>query len=198
MIKAFSLGAITLFSLSTTLWASEGASYDCSKVTSGSVEAMICDDTQLSALDQQMAEVYAAAQAKAVNEHPASLKSEQRGWLKARDECWKQEDKNQCIADAYTQRIAELQARYRLVKITNVLTYACNNNPGDELVVSHFATQPTTLIADYSDSTSLMFRQPSADGMQYQGRNESIAFKAEEAVLVWGYEAPPIMCRIVN
>lgn len=198
MIKAFSLGAIALLSLSPRLWASEAASYDCSEPSIGTIDAMICRSPALSSLDQQMSEVYAAAQAKAVNEHPASLKSEQRGWLKGRDECWKQDDKNQCVTDAYTQRIAELQARYRLIKIADVLTFACNDNPDDELVVSHFATQPATLIADYRESLSLMYRQPSADGVQYQGRNESIAFKANEAVVVWGYEAKPVICKIVN
>ncbi|MGD2000552.1 MAG: hypothetical protein PVJ00_08285 [Desulfobacterales bacterium] len=60
-----------------------GPSFDCSKAA-GSIEQMICKDDTLSPLDHKMAEVYAAASQKAVNEHPPVLKAEQRGWIKGR------------------------------------------------------------------------------------------------------------------
>ena len=63
-----------------------GPSYACDKVKAGSIEAMICEDTELSALDRKLAGVYAAASKKAINEHPPLLKAEQRGWIKGRNE----------------------------------------------------------------------------------------------------------------
>ncbi|MEH6492478.1 MliC family protein [Halopseudomonas sp.] len=190
----------TLLVLTATqpLHAAEGPSFDCSKAQADSIEQMICDDSSLAALDLQLVEIYSAAQKEAVNEQPPMLKAEQRGWLSGRNECWKEEDKNACVSNAYRLRIAELQARYRLADMTGVLTYACDNNPANELVVTHFATTPPTLIADYGDSTSLMYQQTSNEGSQYRGRNESIAFNQDEAVVVWGYEATPMHCKSVN
>ncbi len=183
---------------SQSLHADEAPSFDCAKAEADSIEQMICDESGLSALDRQLAEVYSAAKKEAANEQPPTLKTEQRGWVSGRNDCWKEDDKNACVSNAYTLRIAELQARYRLADMTGGITYACDNNPANELVVSHFATSPATLIADYGDSTSLMYKQASTEGGQYSGRNENIAFNEDEAVVVWGYGATPMRCERVN
>jgi hypothetical protein len=47
-----------------------GPSYACDKVRPGSIEAMICGDKELSALDRKLSEVYAAASQKATDEAP--------------------------------------------------------------------------------------------------------------------------------
>ncbi|MCB1609545.1 MAG: MliC family protein, partial [Xanthomonadales bacterium] len=36
---------------------------------------------------------------------------------------------------------------------------------------------------------------PAASGSQYQGRNESIWIKGDEALVVWGFEAPQMRCQ---
>ena len=56
-----------------------GPSFACEKVKAGSIEAMICGDAELSALDRELSNVYAAASKKAANERPPLLKAEQRG-----------------------------------------------------------------------------------------------------------------------
>ena len=93
------------------------------KVEAGSIEEMVCKDKGLSALDRRLAEVYAAASKKAVNEQPPVLKAEQRGWIKGRNDCWKSDDRRKCVEDNYRLRIAELQAKYRLVPGTGPVTY---------------------------------------------------------------------------
>ena len=173
----------------------EGPSYSCEKVEAGSIEAMVCEDTELAALDRKLAEVYAAASTKALNERPPLLKAEQRGWIKGRDECWKSDDKNRCVADEYRRRIAELQARYRLVAATGPVTYVCDGNPANEVVATYFQTEPPTLIAERGDSVSLMFVQPSASGTKYQGRNESLWEHQGEAMITWGFGADEMRCK---
>ena len=64
-----------------------GPSYACDGVEPGSVEALICADRQLSALDRKLSDVYAAASKQATSERPPVLKAEQRGWIKGRNEC---------------------------------------------------------------------------------------------------------------
>jgi uncharacterized protein len=170
------------------------ASFDCSKAAAGSVEALVCKTPALSAQDDQLAKVYKQAQAKAKNEKPPTLKAEQRGWLKGRDECWKADDKNQCVADQYQRRIAELQARYQLVPGKGPVHFVCDKQAAKEVIVTFYATEPPTLIAELGDSTALMYAQPAASGSKYQGRNESFWEHQGEATVVWGYEAPEMKC----
>ena len=152
-------------------------------------------DGELSNLDRKLTGVYSEASRKAANEHPPTLKAEQRGWIKGRDDCWKSTDKRQCVGDSYTYRIAELQAKYRLVSATSPIVYACDGNRSNEVVATFFQTDPPTLIAEHGDSVSLMYAQPSGSGSKYQGRNESFWEHQGEAVVTWGYEAPEMRCK---
>ncbi|WP_101758826.1 MliC family protein [Oceanicoccus sp. KOV_DT_Chl] len=175
---------------------SASPSFVCNGVREGSIEALVCADETLAALDRSLAQVYAAATAKAGNEQPPVLKAEQRGWIKGRNDCWKAEDKNQCITTEYQHRIAELQARYRLVASNGPYRFSCDNNPAKEVVVTYFETVPATLIAEHGDSVSLMYRQPAASGSFYQGGNESFREHQGEAQIVWGYQAPVMRCQL--
>jgi len=172
----------------------QGPSFSCDKIEPGSVEEMICQDEGLSALDRQLADGYAAASKKAAEEQLPVLKAEQRGWIKGRNDCWKSEDELECVRDGYQQRIAELQATYRLVPENGPYTYDCGGDSGGALIVSFFETDPPTLIAERSDSVSLMVLQPSASGSKYQGRNEVFWEHQGEAMLAWGFEAPEMKC----
>ncbi|MDX1269510.1 MAG: MliC family protein, partial [Oceanisphaera sp.] len=151
----------------------QGPAFACDKVKAGSIEAMICEDQTLSALDRKLSGVYTAALQKVTNEHPPVLKAEQRGWIKGRNDCWKSDDKRACVEGEYQRRIAELQASYRLVPHHGPVRFICGNNPANEVITTFFETEPPTLIAERGDSVSLMFLQPSASGAKYQGRNES-------------------------
>lgn len=168
--------------------------FDCSQVEADSIEQQICQNASLSALDRTMAEVYKSAQRKASNEHPPVLKAEQRGWIKGRNDCWKSDDQPTCIADSYRLRIAELQARYRLVEAKGPLFYSCDDTPAKEVAASFFSTEPPTAIVEFGDSSSLMYLQQTASGARYQGQNESFWEHHGEAVVVWGYEAPEMRC----
>ena len=172
-----------------------GPSFACDKVRAGSIEAMICSDQALSALDRKLSGVYAAASSKAKNEHPPLLKAEQRGWIKGRNDCWKAGDTRGCVLDEYDRRIAELQARYRLVSGSGPVRFICDDSPVSEVLATFFRTDPPTLIAERGDSVSLMYLQPSGSGTRYQGRNESFWEHQGEAAIIWGYGAPEMRCR---
>ncbi|MFH7564277.1 MULTISPECIES: MliC family protein [Oceanimonas] len=176
----------------------QGPSFSCEAVTPGSTEEMICNDAGLATQDRQLAEVYEQAQAKAADEHPPTLKASQRGWIKGRNECWKSADQRTCVREQYQLRTAELQARYRLVPARGPFAFSCNGNPANEVVITHFDTEPATLIAEYGDSVSLMYVQPSASGSRYEGRNESFWEHQGEATVRWGYKAPEMTCVIAQ
>lgn len=187
--------AIAAGALARASAAAEGPSFSCAEVKAGSIEELVCKDGSLSALDRTLADVYAAAAKKATNEHPPVLKAEQRGWIKGRDECWKSDDERACVENQYKRRIAELQAKYRLVAHTDPVTYACDDAPGSEVVATFFETDPATLIAERGDDVSLMYVQPSGSGAKYQGRNESFWEHQGEATIVWGFGARPLHCK---
>ena len=176
----------------------EGPSFDCTGVESGSIEELICTDDELSAMDRTLAHVYGEASEKAVNEHPPVLKAEQRGWIKGRDDCWKSDDLRTCVEDAYRLRIAELQALYRLVPTRGPVFYQCGGQPANEVVATFFDTEPPTAMVERGDSSSLMFRRPSASGSRYEGRNESFWEHHGEATVTWGYDGPELHCVAVD
>ena len=173
-----------------------GPAFDCRKVKSGSIEAMICGDAELSELDRKLAGVYSAATARAKNEHPPVLRAEQRGWVKGRNDCWKSAEQRSCVRDEYERRIAELQARYRLVPSRGPFAFVCDDNPANEVTVTYFETEPSTMIAERGDSVSLMFQQVAASGAKYQGRNESFWEHQGTATITWGYGAPQMRCAL--
>jgi len=196
-MKTFRFNTITMLT-TALLWVGMATaadpSFDCGKVQADSIEGLICQDDELAALDRKLAEVYAAAAKKATNEQPPVLKTEQRGWIKGRNECWKSDDPRQCVADNYRRRSAELQARYRLLPGEGPVIYACDGDPRNEVIVTFFKTDPPTLMAERGDQVSLMYRQPSGSGAKYQGRNESFWEKGEEAIVTWGYDSPEMRC----
>jgi uncharacterized protein len=192
-LSVLALGWLAVSSAS----AAQGPAFDCTAVQPDSIEKMICNDSGLGELDRKLAEVYAAAKKKAKNEHPPVLQAEQRGWIRGRNECWKSSDKRACVEGEYKHRIAELQARYRLVPGTGPVTYVCSGSARDQVAATFFATDPPTLYAERGDSISLMFLQQSGSGSKYQGQNESFWEHHGEALVTWGHAAPEIRCRKV-
>ena len=189
----------SIFVLASGCWAiagtamAEGPSFDCSNA-SGRIEEMICDDDELSALDRKLDRIYAAALKKAINQRPPMLKAQQRGWIKGRNDCWKGKHPRGCAASSYRLRIAELQARYRLVPQNGPFWYICDGDPRNEVVVTFFKTDPPTLIAERGEQVSLMYRQASGSGSKYQGRNETFWEHQGEVTIVWGYRSPEMIC----
>jgi uncharacterized protein len=172
-----------------------GPSYDCSTVASTSIEALVCQSDELSALDRQLAEVYAAARKKAVNAHPPTLKAEQRGWIKGRNDCWKATDIPACVKLSYQSRIAELQALYQLLPGKGPFSFGCDGNPLNEVIVTFYPTEPPTLVAERGDRMSLMYASPSASGAKYEGQNEMFWEHQGEASIRWGYQAAEMRCK---
>lgn len=172
-----------------------GPSFACDNVQAGSTLDMICQDSDLSALDHELNAVYQAAAAKVTAGQRSILRTEQRGWIKGRDDCWKSADIYGCIVKEYQHRIAFLQASYGLIPGTGPISYLCDNKPDNNIVVTYYPTDPPTLIARYRNSTSLMFLQVAASGTRYQGRNETFWEHQGEALVTWGYGTLKMHCR---
>jgi uncharacterized protein len=181
----------------TCLWlipapAAEAAtpSFDCAKA-SHEIETLICGDDGLAALDRKLQDTFKEAVnvVEKMPNHGAALsdmKAYQRGWIKGRDDCWKADDKRQCTETAYRNRIAELQARYVLIKGHALVFYTCNGNPSDEVVATFFDTDPQSVRLERGDTTKIALQAISASGARYEG-DFGLEFwiKGDEAMVSW-------------
>ncbi|WP_295392727.1 lysozyme inhibitor LprI family protein [uncultured Thiodictyon sp.] len=95
--------------LALPAWAAD-PSFRCSKVAH-EVEDLICKDGELADLDRQLSGLYGVVLRHTPPSQQRQLKSEQRGWLKGRNDCWKDSDQRGCVKAAYEDRIRELQDR---------------------------------------------------------------------------------------
>ncbi|MCQ2003682.1 MliC family protein [Rhizobium sp. NRK18] len=196
LAKTASVAAAGLLTV-TCLWpisapAANAASpsFDCTKA-SHEIETLICGDGGLAALDRKLQDTFRKA-VDVVQKMPnhgsalSEMKAYQRGWIKGRDDCWKADDKRQCTMDAYRNRIAELQARYVLIKGHAPVFYTCNGNPADEVVATFFDTDPQSVRLERGDTTEIALQAISASGARYEG-DFGLQFwiKGDEAMVTW-------------
>lgn len=144
-------------------------SFDCSRAE-GSVQELICSDTELSMLDRRLDELYRKGQETFPEEEIATLKATQRGWIKGRDECWKAEDMDSCARDEYTRRITELEIQTGNTEVPAPTLYSCDDG---RLLTAYFYNRtlmPALMLGD-GENQSLLFQEVAASGARYQGRN---------------------------
>jgi uncharacterized protein len=169
-------------------------SFDCSQKLVSSIEQRICRDAKLAGLDREWADVSAAAVAKSTAADAQSLQASQRSFIKSRNDCWKNNDVQGCVENSYRRRIAELQARYALVKAVGTARYKCPGSPEQEAAADFFATDPPTAIVQYAGATQLMFVAPSGSGARYTGGNRQLWEHQGVALLNWGPGAREMSC----
>jgi uncharacterized protein YecT (DUF1311 family) len=173
----------------------QGPTFDCTKAQ-GEVEALICSDASLAALDRKLDGVYKAASAKASGTLATRLREDQRGWISGRNDCWKAKQQTWitatwtvdtvkgCVEAQYRLRASELQAVWRLVPPKTV-SHACQNNPANEVVASFFETDPPTIRLERGDRTVTLWRVGAAGEGKYEGQNVSLVHKGDALTVSW-------------
>lgn len=171
-------------------------SFDCTKVEGSSVEQLICNDDKLSELDRKLSANFKEAETKAENKSLATLKATQRGWIKGRNDCWKNSDQRQCVIDNYEMRISELQAEYSLVKASSSSTYICPDDAKTPIEVTYFLSEIPTAKAKRGEQQSFMYGHADSKGMVYKGPNETLSLYGEEINVSWGYDSAVVQCKL--
>ncbi len=93
--------------------------FDC-RLAKKAVEQWICASPELMQADLRLNEIYRTAQAKPDGDTAlAALRTDQLRWLRQRNRCESQD----CVAQAYAQRAAELQASNRRVRVLNDVVF---------------------------------------------------------------------------
>ena len=174
----------------------QGPSFNCAKAQ-GEVEKLICSDASLIKLDHKLKQTYKAATAKAKGKLAAQLRTEQRGWIKGRNDCWKANGQQTwmtaswtvntfqgCVDAQYRMRISDLQSAWRLLAPTT-RTYACENNPANELVLNSFEPAPATIRLERGDRTVTMWLVGTASEKYYEGQNISLKDEGNAVKVNW-------------
>ena len=173
----------------------QGPTFDCARAK-GEVEMLICSDASLAALDRKLDGVYKSVSVKAKGNLATKLRSEQRSWVKGRNDCWKARDKTwitatwtvetvkDCVAAQYRLRTSELQSVWQLVPPKTVF-YGCQNNPANEVVANFFATDPATIRLEHGDRTVTLWQVGATSEGLYEGQNVNLVHKGNEAKVNW-------------
>ncbi len=185
LVAAVCLGCAATTARAEAQTAAPGPSFDCSKANS-EVEKLICADRGLADLDHKLAGVYEAALRKAKDDVPSWLRTQQRGWVKGRNECWKAKDADNpvylteswiatdvrsCVEGEYRLRIAELQVRFQLVPGKKPAFYSCNGEPANQVVATFFETDPPAASFERGDRTVVGFQVKTTSVVRYEGQN---------------------------
>lgn len=166
-----------------------GPSFPCGEA-SGQVEELICADAALARQDWALAAAYRKALGRIEGDDAqrSYLKAEQRGWIKGRNDCWKESDVRACVSTSYSERHATLQARYGLMEAGETQVWACGDRD-ETLYVTAFMTEPPTVNLVMSDQATTGIRRRSASGARYEAPFGVIFWmKGEEAILAWPQE----------
>lgn len=139
-------------------------SFDCAKAES-EAETMVCADYGLAALDNRLAEVYAAELAKP--DAVKDLAARQRGWVKGRDECWKADDKKLCVEEEYRTRIAELQINSPGAMAASAVEFKCDDNSKPFTMAYYNELDDKPAVITLGNDQAIIFPQPAASGTQY-------------------------------
>ncbi len=180
------LTALGLF-LTTPALSEESPAFDCTKAKS-SAEKLICEDADLAKLDRLIADRYAAAleAIKGLDTGSAraekTLRANQRGWIKGRDDCWKAADLRECVEAAYLRREGQLVARWMLEEPKGVFFWGCGGNPANEVVTVFFDTTLPSVRFERGDTIDTGSLVRTASGSRYEGSfGRSIWIKGDRA-----------------
>lgn len=159
-------------------------SIDCSQSAS-IVEQTVCGSDALIALDSKLVDVYATASRAAGADQKNRLAADQQRWLNERRACGEASDRDGCIKERYLQRIADLQAQFKLVPSRGPFRFVCNGDPNGVLVAQYFETDPASARFTYDGRTVTAFIQRSGSGARYGGPSVSYWEHQGEASVVW-------------
>ncbi|WP_429041527.1 MliC family protein [Aeromonas media] len=188
------LGTLALMPL---LASAATPSFDCTKAHSAA-EQLVCQDAGLAALDNELATLYPKAMNQLSAEQQKTEKAMQRGWIKGRNECWKESDSRQCVEESYQLRITELQIKGGQLRVPSPVDYQCDGGIRLSTYFYNEAKRPAAVI-NLSEGTQqsqvLAFEAPSASGARYEGQNLTLLTKGNEARLE-RYDQAARQCRV--
>lgn len=165
-------------------------SFDC-ETARHAIEKLVCDDPDLTALDVELASVFSTA-LKKVEAMPNTapqvrhLKAYELRWSRQRNDCARRTDAKACAVESYRRRIADLQARYLLVRTEPPVFYVCRKNPRNELIATYMDSDPLAIRLDHAGKTGVVVAEGDGTDEHYAGaRGIAFAVEGDKAFVTW-------------
>lgn len=183
MKKWAGFAGLGLVMAGTNVIAGEPA-FDCTKAH-GEVEKMICRDSGLAALDQKMQKVFDQAMLAYPETEKPLQRAMQRGWIKGRNECWKDVDVRACTEYEYKTRIIDLQITSGQLEVPPAVALDCNDNSQPFTAVFYEQTDPKSAVLTRGNDQIIVLAKPTASGTKYVGRNVTYNEHQGEIKINW-------------
>jgi len=175
------IALLTLLS-SPLLWAAS-PSFECRDI-GNNVEAALCLDDDLAALDRKMANVYDSASRSMAADDQQAEQSAQDAWIRSRNSCGDVPDIGRCITASYDARITELQIKGGLVTKPAPVVFDCGKAG---VVTAYFYddTQEPAAVLNVGESLQdTAISQPTWSGAKYRGKKVTFWRKGDSAQLI--------------
>ncbi len=173
-------------------------SFDCSRAEN-TVEQLVCSNSALAVLDNQLAGVYLTALENFPATEHSALQNSQQSWLKTRNRCETSADKHQCIQLAYESRITLLQIQGGLLTVPEPVQYTCSSGKHDYLTAIFYnqTALPAVVLTGNTGKDSWQYTlvlTPSGSGAKFAGPDMVFWTKGSEAMIEQG-ESAPLQCK---
>lgn len=150
--------------------AAPARTFDCAK-PANKAQQLVCDDPQLSDLDQRVQAAYQQALARPGADQP-TLTTAQGAFATMRDGCADAIEMRVCVLEAYQTRLVELAIADPATVAPPVVTYNCPADAGTLTAQFYNQLDPKTAVLDWKGVRVILFIQPSGSGARY-GRQGS-------------------------
>jgi uncharacterized protein len=163
------------------------------------VERLICTNSVLAELDNQLAGIYQTALDNFPAADQAALRSSQQSWLKKRNTCDTSTNKQQCVQLAYEARITRLQIQSGSLTVPEPVQYSCSSGEYDYLtaILYNQTALPAVVLTGNTGKDDWQYTlvlAPSGSGAKYTGEGMVFWIKGSEARLQ-RKESAPLQCR---
>lgn len=138
-------------------------SFDCSKSESQATD-LVCKTPMLARMDNELQRLYALAESGTYESEDRlnELTAMQRGWIKGRDDCWKNDDPRQCVTASYAMRIHEIRQGF------------FDSRQQDERGISSGPLALACKGADYGISATFIKADPGVAFLQWQDQSVAL------------------------
>jgi uncharacterized protein len=158
-------------------------SFDCAKATAA-VEKSVCASRELSNLDRKLADAYTKAMQTWPDDERSAQRKAQAAWLTRRNAC-SHSHEPECIANAYSRRLAEIQIQAGQIEAPKATEYSCKGFDGPVTAAFYTNTEIPAAVVTMGNKQVVTFAVMSGSGARYARDNVDFWEHHGEAMIKW-------------
>lgn len=174
-MRAGAVATLCMLGAAGAASAQDGPSFDCAAAES-QAEKLVCGDDEFAELDREVVRLFRLASdgPDLTAAQRDELAAFQRGWIKGRDDCWKDDDPAACVKRSYVIRIAELRQRYAGARAEDAAgislgPFATRCTGLDAVIATVFVnSDPGAVYLAWADNVAVLDHVISGSGARYE------------------------------